>query len=112
MSIDINRELLKDILRQQNCNAKTLKESAVIQYEFSARVSTFMNNQELHNHRIKSLLESDPSTNKEGLVEEFNILKNDFNTYKNNNNRKIAFASGIIIAVFSISKWIVTKIFQ
>lgn len=111
MPDETNKELLKEILRQQQDNAKTLTENAFIQHQFSESVSNFMNDQSLHNNRIKSLLETDPTTQKLGVVEDLNILKYNFNSYKESLNKKIAFMSGGVVVLYTLGKWVVTKIF-
>ena len=112
MPQETHKELLNEILRQQIDNAATLKQNALTQLEFAAKVSDFMNKQSLHNNRIKHLLESDSSTNQEGLVEKVNKIEHNFEKYKNNNNKKIAFISGVAISLYSIGKWVMVKILE
>lgn len=111
MAQETQKELLKEIIKYQETNANTLKENAKRQLDFAADVSDFMNKQYLHNTRIRGFLESDSTTNQEGLIEKVNRLEKDINGIKSTTNKRMAFIAGITAVIVPAGKWLLTKLF-
>jgi hypothetical protein len=70
-----NKELLEIILNQTKENAKN-------QLDFSCRVSSFMNKQNLFNAEIKGYLESNSKTNQKGIIEQVSANTQDIHNIK------------------------------
>lgn len=93
-----------DVLLEQS------RKSAEEQLDFAAKVSVFMNNQEVFNAEIRGFIESNPKTNQKGLVEQVKVNTDDIsliNTEKKVDKAKIGVIGIIIGAVLSF----ISKIF-
>lgn len=91
-STHTNKELLQMVLHQTKENAKN-------QLTFAGKVSTFMNEQNLFNSEIKSMLESNDKTKQKGIIEQQSINTKDINTIKN--QTKIAVGVSVVLGFIS-----------
>ena len=98
-----NKELLEIILQQTKDNARN-------QLNFSGKVSTFMNKQEIFNAEIRGYLESNGKTNQKGIIEQVGSNTQDIHDIKTERKvekRTIAFISTAIGSVITyLSKFL------
>ena len=92
-----NKELLEIILEQGKKNAKE-------QFEFTLKVSLFMNEQVAFNTEIKSYLENNTKTNQRGLVEQVKVNTNDIAESKSDKKiqrAKDGFIGGVVASILA-----------
>ena len=99
-----NKQLLEQIRLEQ-------KDSSEKFFEYAQTMSNFMNRQSELNIKWNNYLESNSATNQEGVVEKLDRVEKTLIEYKSSIDKKIAFVTGACIAVFSIGKWLIAKIF-
>lgn len=103
-STTTNKQLLEQIRKEQRDNAEKMFQNAQI-------MSNFMNKQEGLNVKLISYLESNDATKQEGAIEKLDRVEKQLLNLESKIDKKIAYFTGAGLAVLTIGKWVISKIF-
>lgn len=98
----------KEILQQIR---QTQKENAEAFFKYAQNMSNFMNKQEGINAKFSQYLESNSATNQEGAIEKLDRVEKHLFKLEHKIEKKIAFFTGAGIAIWTIGKWAIAKLF-
>lgn len=105
-----DNDLIKTLVEQQSETLKEVKEMNLKYYQLSEDFSNYINSQDKHNLKMRSYLEDDPNSRRQGVVSKVDNIENRILHLEKEFIKKSAGiavgASGVVFAL----KWIIGKL--
>ena len=103
-------EILKTIINQQSDTLKELKEMNKKYYQLAEDFSNYQNSQDKHNMKMRSYLEDDTDTNREGVVTKIGKIEDRMTAFEKEGLKTKLFIGSVGGGVATVIKFLVDKV--